>query len=124
MLTVRAGSLHQEVTTRGWSTGKSRLGNTYLFVVPQDAPRAIWLVHMCRKQTAQTSRGTLLHYAHHATTEQTSLMPIGHWYLSQATSKKEAGSSSRKNRAAEVVRSGDRIVINKDKFDYAENYYD
>lgn len=37
---------------------------------------------------------------------------------------KEAGSSSRKNRAAEAVRSGDRIVINKDKFDYAENYND
>jgi len=95
MLMVRAGSLHQEVTTRGWSTGKSRLDNTYLFVAPQDATRAIWLVHMCKKQTAQTSRGTLLHYALRATTEQTSLMSIGHWYLSRATSKKEAGSSSR-----------------------------
>lgn len=66
---------------------ESRLDNTYPFVVPQDAVIPIWLVHMCRKQTAQTSRGTLLHYAPHATIEQTSLMSIGHWYLSQATSK-------------------------------------
>ena len=116
MLMDRVGSLHQEVTTRGWSIGKSRLGNTYLFVVPQDAVIPIWSVHMCKKQTAQTSRGTLLHYALHATIEQTSLMSIGHWYLSRATSKKEAGSSSRKNRAAEAVRSGDRIVINKKTF--------
>ena len=87
MLTVQAGSLHQEVTTHGWSTGESRLDNTYPFVVPQDAVIPIWLVHMCRKQTAQTSRGTLLHYAPHATIEQTSLMSIGHWYLPRSTSK-------------------------------------
>ena len=40
-----------------------------------------------QKPTAQTSRGTLLHYAPHATIEQTSLMSIGHWYLSRAISK-------------------------------------
>ena len=86
MLMVRAGFLHQEVTTRGWSTGKSKLGNANLHAVLQDAARLIWSVHMCKKQTAQISLGTLPHCAPHATTEQTSLMSIGIWCLFRVTS--------------------------------------